>query len=161
MRVLAALLALLVIGACGGDPQPKEPKPPASATPTVTVPTMPASAREDTPGGAANFALYFVAVFNHAAQTGDSQPMTSIARNCKPCNSYADDFKRLKSQGGLADGPVWSLSKVSVSASRHPIEVDATLSLEDGSSDGPYRVTFVLNSKAPFAMRDLKLRDQP
>ena len=73
MRVVAALLALVVVAGCGGDPEPKEPKsvPTASTTPTATPPTMPAQAKENSPEGAAAFVKHYIDVFNYASNTGD------------------------------------------------------------------------------------------
>jgi hypothetical protein len=149
------LLAMLAVGACSSDPEPKEPKPSTtSATPTATAPTMPAQAKEDTPSGAATYVQYFVDTFNYAAQTGDVGLMRAAAPRCKPCNAYADDFQSQKAAGGLAESPVWTLSDVAIGASRRPIEIDATVAVldDDGS---PYKLTFVLNEGAPFELRNI------
>jgi hypothetical protein len=161
MRVLAALVALLLVAGCGGDPHPKEPKSSAtaSATPTITAPTMPAQAKEDTPSGAANFVDYFVRAFNYAAQTGDGQPMLAVAAKCKPCRQYAADFEKLKTDNKLASEPVWSLSDVSVGTSRNPIEVSAKVEVVGEDKAHPSALTFELNQKAPFEMRDIRFQD--
>ena len=150
------LVVLLTLGACSSDPEPKEPKRTAtSATPTASPPTMPAPAKEDTPSGAATFVNYFVATFNYAARTGDTTPMTRAAPNCKPCSKYADDFDRLASSD-RADEDVWTVKDLSIGASRNPIELDAKVSV---AGEGTTELTFVLNSKAPFEVRDIYMRD--
>lgn len=146
------LAGLLILGACTSDPQPKEPEPsPTTATPTATPPTMPAQAKKDTPEGAAAFVKHYVASFNFAARTGDVRAMSAVAGRCRPCSSYASDFSALSDQE-LADKDVWKIEQLSIGASRDPIELDATIAvLDEGTSD----LTFVLNSKAPFEIRDI------
>lgn len=147
------LAALLLLGACSPDPEPKEP-PTSSATPTAVVPTMPDQAKENTPEGAAAFVKHYIDVFNYAAQTGDDAPMKAIASRCVPCNEYAKDFRSLKSSGSLAHAPVWSLSDIKVETSHDLLEVNARVSvLNDARS--PYRLTFVLSKQPPFELRDI------
>jgi hypothetical protein len=151
------LAVLLTLGACSSDPEPKEPKRTAtSATPTATPPTMPAQAKEDTPSGAATFVNYFVGTFNYAARTGNATPMTNASPNCEPCLNYAKDFERLESSD-RADEDVWTVEDLSVGASRNPIELDAKVSV---AGEGVTELTFVLNSEAPFEIRDIYMRDK-
>ncbi|WP_332662819.1 DUF6318 family protein, partial [Aeromicrobium sp.] len=83
------LAALLTLGACSSDPEPKEPKRTASATPTATPPTMPAQAKEDTPEGAAAFVKHYIDVFNYASNTGDVEELSRLSSpDCKGCQSY-------------------------------------------------------------------------
>jgi hypothetical protein len=150
------LVTLLLVGSCS-DPEPKEPKSsPTSPTPTATAPTMPASAKKDTPSGAANFVNYFVATFNYAARTGEAAPMTAAAPNCKPCSEYANDFEHLKNSD-LADQDVWTIKDLSIGASRDPIELDADVAV---LGEGTWKLTFVLNSEAPFEVRDIYRRGE-
>jgi hypothetical protein len=151
------LAALLTLGACSSDPQPKEPKRTAtSATPTATPPTMPAQAKEDTPEGAAAFVKHYIATFNFAARTGDTQLMIAAAPRCKPCNQYANDFRKLKNNATLADDDVWTIKDLAVGPTRDPIEIDAEIAVLD---EGMSSLTFVLNSKAPFEIRSIYMRD--
>jgi hypothetical protein len=153
MRTIAlAIATLLLLGACTDDPEPIEPEPSKSSEPAAVAPTMPASAKEDTPSGAANFVAYWVATFNYGAQTGDVEPMLSQAGKCKPCNGYASDFKRL-APSDRAPEPVWRLSNVSVTADRDPIEVEAEVDI--AGEERPSTVVFVLNKRAPFELRDI------
>jgi len=150
------LAVLLTLGACSSDPEPKEPKRTAtSATPTASPPTMPAQAKEDTPSGAANFVNYFVATFNYAARTGDAAPMMDSAPSCEPCKKYAEDFERLGTSDRAAKD-VWTVEDLSVGASRNPIELDAKVNV---AGEGVSELTFVLNSNAPFEIRDIYMRD--
>jgi len=150
------LVVLLTLGACSSEPAPKEPKRTAtSAAPTATPPTMPPQAKEDTPSGAATFVSYFVGTFNYAARTGDAELMRKAAPGCDTCNKYAADFERLKTFDRATED-VWTVEDLSVGASRNPIELDAKVRVagEAGTSE----LTFVLNSKSPFEIRDLYIR---
>jgi len=152
------LAVLLTLGACSSDPEPKEPKRTAtSAVPTATPPTMPAQAKEDTPSGAATFVTYFVDTFNYAARTGDATPLTEVSPDCEPCRKYAKDFELLK-PADRADRNVWTVEDLSIGASRHPIELDAKVKV--AGEDGASNLTFVLNSNAPFEVRDIYMRDE-
>jgi hypothetical protein len=112
MKTLAALVALLVVGACG-DPQPKEPKPSASAsaTPTVTAPTMPAQAKENSPEGAAAFVKHYIDVFNYASNTGDVSELSRLSSpKCDGCQSYIKLYRDTYKAGGYFKDSDWKLS---------------------------------------------------
>jgi hypothetical protein len=155
------LLALLAVGACSSDPEPKEPKPSAtSATPTVSAPTMPASAKKDTPSGAANFVRHYIGLVNYAANTGDVRPMLAISSKCKPCQSYASAFEEEPADGERFAGILWTLNGIAVSRTRAPLEVDAQISAREGSASKDYTFTFVLSPKAPFAVGDIYMSEE-
>ncbi len=59
IRFVVAALLLVVVAGCS-DPEPVEPS--ATPTPTITVPTMPAQAKENTPEGAAAFVNHYIDV---------------------------------------------------------------------------------------------------
>lgn len=152
-----AIASLLLLTSCTGEPTPIEPKPSATAKPSVTPPAMPKTANEDTPSGAATFVGYWVSTFNYAAQTGDAGPMKKLSKECKPCTGYADDFESLQSSE-RPKALAWSLSEVRVGPSRDPIEVVAKVQVLD--EDKTYPLTFVLNSNAPFKVMDIYDRDK-
>ena len=68
MLKLVVATSLLVLVAGCTDPEPKEPKPTTSATPTATAPTMPEQAKENTPEGASAFVA-------HARSRGLAAPL--------------------------------------------------------------------------------------
>jgi hypothetical protein len=149
------LVTLLLVGSCS-DPEPKEPKSsPTSPTPTATAPTMPASAKKDTPSGAANFVRHYIDVFNYAANTGDVGPMQAIADDCVPCDGYAGEFTKLADKGDLVSGELWDLRGVAVSRTRSPLEVDADVNAREGTTQNPYTFTFVLSPSTPFRVKDI------
>ncbi|MGH8527565.1 MAG: DUF6318 family protein [Gammaproteobacteria bacterium] len=153
MRSFALTLAtLFLLTSCTDDPKPIEPTPSASATPTQTEPTMPPSAREDTPSGAANFVDYWVDTFNYGARTGEVQPMLEDAGDCKPCRGYARDFESLP-RSKRPKGSAWTLTEVRVGPNRDPIEVVAEVRVLGESKI--YPLTFVLNPNAPFKLTDI------
>jgi len=151
----------LLVAGCGG-PAPKvlEPKAAPTATITVPVPKMPASAKADTPSGAANFVSYFVATLNYGAQTGDTGPLIAIVSpSCKSCREYAVDFERFKANHTLHHKPVWTLIDVAVGPSRDPIEVEGTLKALNAGADSA-ALTFRLNEKAPFELREIAYQEK-
>lgn len=126
MRMLATLLALLVIGACGGDPQPKEPSGPttSSATPTIAVPTMPAQAKENSPEGAAAFVKHYIDVFNYAANTGDVTELSRLSSpTCEGCQSYIKLYRDTYKAGGYFKDSDWKLDDFEVEQSGSAINV--------------------------------------
>lgn len=158
MRSFAlAAAALLLLASCTDDPEPIEPKRPATSSPEATEPAMPDSAREDTPSGAANFVDYWVSTFNYGAQTGDVKPMLSHADDCKPCKGYASDFRSLQAKK-RDKGKAWTLTNVRVGPERDPVEVLADVRVLE--EDKVYPLTFVLNSRAPFELVDIFEREK-
>lgn len=108
------LAALLTLGACTSDPEPKEPKRTAtSATPTATPPTMPAQAKEDTPEGAAAFVKHYIDVFNYAASTGDVEELSRLSSpDCKGCQSYIKLYRDTYKAGGYFKDSDWKAAKL-------------------------------------------------
>ncbi|MEV7396646.1 DUF6318 family protein [Aeromicrobium sp. NPDC092404] len=106
------LAALLTLGACSSDPEPREPKRTAtSAAPTSAPPTMPAQAEEDTPEGAAAFVKHYIDVFNYAASTGDVEELSSLSSpNCKGCQRYIKLYRDTYAAGGYFRDSDWRLS---------------------------------------------------
>ena len=112
MRVVAALLALVVVAGCGGDPEPKEPKsvPTASTTPTATPPTMPAQAKENSPEGAAAFVKHYIDVFNYASNTGDVTELSRLSSpKCDGCQRYIKLFRDTYAAGGYFKDSGWKI----------------------------------------------------
>jgi hypothetical protein len=153
MRSFALAIATLVmVSSCTHDPGPIEPTESAPPDQAPTEPTMPDSAKENTPSGAANFVDYWVSTFNYGAQTGIVEPMLSSAGACKPCRGYAKDFRSLPSNE-RATGEAWTITNVRVGPERNPIEVEADVRVLD--EDEIYPLTFVLNSRVPFELVDI------
>jgi hypothetical protein len=158
MRVVAALVALLVVAGCAGDPQPKEPKPSTtvSASPTVTVPTMPAQAKEDTPSGAAAFVKHYIDVFNYAANTGDVDELSKLSSpKCDGCQSYIREFGSLRAKGKLIVGPLWKLTKVEVTTTKNPLQVTTGVNARVGAGAKRYKFDFTLSNSPPFEIDDV------
>lgn len=113
-----ALAAVLLLGACSGDPSPKEPTETASKptpTSTATLPAMPDQAKEDSPEGAAAFVTYWVKVSNYAAATGDVKELSRLSSpNCEGCQSYIDLYRETYERGGYFIGGDWRLEEVNI-----------------------------------------------
>lgn len=131
----------LVLAACSGDPQPREPDPTTaapSATSTATPPAMPAQASEDSPEGAAAFVTYWVQVSNYAAATGDVTELSRIsAPDCSGCQKYIDLYRDTYEAGGYFKGGDWKLGTLSIEVSDS--ESFATTTVAVGA--GTYRAT--------------------
>src|SRR4051794_19930833 len=113
MRVLAALLALVVVAGCGGRPHPQKPKSSttASATPSATPPTMPAQAKENTPEGAAAFVKHYIDVFNYASNTGDVAELSRLSDpKCGGCQNYIKLYRHTYEAGGYFKDSDWKLT---------------------------------------------------
>ncbi len=110
LRLVVAASLLVVVAGCS-DPEPKEPKPTPSATPTVTAPTMPAQAKENTPEGAAAFVDHYIDVFNYAASTGDVEELsrTLRRRSAKAARSTSSSIETPTRGGGYFKGGDWTL----------------------------------------------------
>ncbi|MCW2801415.1 MAG: hypothetical protein JWQ70_2887 [Aeromicrobium sp.] len=107
------LVALLVVGACGSDPQPKEPKSTAtaSATPTISVPTMPAQAKENSPEGADAFLRHYVDVLNFASRTGNVSELSRLSSpKCVGCQRYIALYRDTYKSGGYFKDSDWTFS---------------------------------------------------
>ena len=105
-RVVTALLLMLLVG-CSSDPEPKEPGP--SAKPTITAPTMPPQAKENTHEGAAAFVDHYVKVLNYAAATGDVEELSRLSSpKCDGCQKYIKLYRETYEAGGYFKGGEWS-----------------------------------------------------
>lgn len=104
--VVAASLFVLVAGCT--DPEPKEPKPTTSASPTATVPSMPAQAKENTPEGASAFVAHYIDVSNYAASTGDVEELSRLSDvRCDGCQKYVKLYRDTYAAGGYFKGGDW------------------------------------------------------
>ncbi|KAA1398237.1 DUF6318 family protein [Aeromicrobium ginsengisoli] len=155
------LVALLTLGACSSDPEPKEPKRTAtSATPTATPPTMPAQAKEDTPEGAAAFVKHYIDVFNYAASTGDVEELSRLsAPGCKPCKRYADKFRAIYAKGDRISVRLWDLHDDEIELVGDT-RVNADMDVNEGTIKR-YRFGFDLSPKAPFVLRNITILEKP
>lgn len=110
-RLVVAALLLVLVGGCSSDPEPKEPKP--SAKPTITAPTMPAQAKENTDEGAAAFVDHYVQVLNYAAATGDVDELSRLSSpDCQGCQSYIKLYRETYKVGGYIKGGEWKLGEL-------------------------------------------------
>lgn len=129
------LAALLTLGACTSDPEPKEPKRTAtSATPTSTPPTMPAQAQEDTPEGAAAFVKHYIDVFNYASNTGDVEELSRLSSpDCKGCQRYIQLYRDTYKAGGYFRDSDWTLSNVELEVTGDVTNVFALATSDAGT----------------------------
>jgi hypothetical protein len=117
----AALLVLLVVSGCGGDPQPKI-APPPSTSPSAPVsssssaptrpsgpvePTMPALAKQDSAAGAKAFVKYYWQVVNYALSTGEIERLHELTNpDCTPCQSGIRSIADVYDGSGSISGGV-------------------------------------------------------
>ena len=155
------LAALLTLGACTSDPEPKEPKRTAtSATPTATAPTMPAQAKEDTPEGAAAFVKHYIDVFNYAASTGDVEELSRLSSpDCAPCSKYADRFEDIYSRGDRISTRLWKLHNNKFELVGNT-QVNADIDVDEGTIKR-YKFGFGVTSKPPFELTNITILEKP
>ncbi|MEO6472506.1 MAG: DUF6318 family protein [Aeromicrobium sp.] len=113
MRVIALFIATtLLFSGCGKD-EPKEPK--HSAEPTITAPTMPSAAQDNTVDGAVAFVKHYVEVFNYASNTGDVKELQRLSDpKCEGCNKYIELYKGTYEAGGYYRNSNWRLANFQV-----------------------------------------------
>ena len=156
MRSIAlAIAAVLLLASCSDDPEPIEPT--ATRGPSDTPPTLPASAREDTPGGAANFVKYWIEVSNYAAQTGDTSELKEISdTDCAGCEKYIDLYESIYSNGGSIKGATRRLGEVDMEITGREVLVRGDVRAEEGryrdSKDESERVSKANVTPVEFAV---------
>jgi len=113
-----ALAAVLLLGACSGDPSPKEPTETASKptpTSTATLPAMPDQAKEDSKEGAAAFVDHWIQVLNYSMATGDVRELSRLSHDdCAGCREYIDAIRTMYQSGGYRNGGDWDIDSVRV-----------------------------------------------
>jgi hypothetical protein len=131
LAVVAA--ACLVVGGCGGSPEPKSlpkssPSPSVSASPTP--PVMPAAAKEKTDQGAAAFARHFVAAINYVARSGDADALLAISSpTCVSCKSIAERGQTTYANGGRIEGEGWKVLRANVAPNQPHTRVFVDLTI--------------------------------
>lgn len=109
--LVAGVLAVGVLGGCGGTPDaapPPSSSAPPSASATPTAPVMPDAARQNTKAGAVAFVKFYIAAFNHAQTTGDVSTLKTLgAKQCVSCNAVLRAIRRTYSAGGHSVGGDW------------------------------------------------------
>ena len=129
------LAATLLLGACSGDPEPKEPSPSATSQPTSTAtpPAMPDQAKEDSPEGAAAFVTYWVQVLNHASVTGDVRALSQASSSgCSGCEKYIKKIESVYAAGGYFKGGNWELGRQHVTGYSDEVRIAVELKIERG-----------------------------
>lgn len=115
LRKSFAVMALVLLSACSGDPEPREPAPSPSASPTATPPDMPDLANEESDEGAAAFVAHYVDVFNFAATTGDVTRLRELSSSaCEGCSAYIDLYRETYEAGGFFRNSDWSIRDIAV-----------------------------------------------
>lgn len=105
---LVPVLALAVVGcSASGEEQSPGSVPSLSpvATPTASVPPLPAAAQGDGPEAASEFAKYYLGLVTRAFATGDSATLRSLSdAGCEGCQALAAAVDELAAQGRRAEG---------------------------------------------------------
>jgi hypothetical protein len=122
-RLLGAVVLLLVLAGCGGDPKadptttPSTPATsPASTTPSP--PVMPEAAKANTKAGAVAFVRYYVELINYAQRTGVIDELAKIEdAACASCTKVRETLTDIYGSGGHIQGGDWT-AKVQSAAPR-------------------------------------------
>jgi len=116
-----AVLTLLALAACSGDPAPIEPSAASSSSPaaarptsTLTPPQLPKQAERKDATGAAAFAGYWIHVLNFAVGSADPDPIQAISMpTCEGCESYVQQIESDRENGIRSEGFKWTPTSVS------------------------------------------------
>jgi hypothetical protein len=126
LRRIAALVVVgLLVAGCGGsdDPPSPGPSPSGSTAPSASAsgsaPVMPEAAKANTKAGAIAFVRFYVAAFNHARITGDTDPLGSLGTGrCVSCKDVRAAIDKTYAAGGHATGGRWVIDAAQVSRAR-------------------------------------------
>jgi len=115
LRKSFAVMALVLLSACSGDPEPREPAPSPSASPTATPPDMPELANEESDEGAFGFATHFIESMNYSVNSGVTEPLTALSsKSCESCRSYIETIQSDAQHGTTVRGFRWTIANGSV-----------------------------------------------
>jgi len=115
--VLATLLALGTLAACGSQdpPTPADPSTTItspSTTPGPVVPTMPAAAFRHDKAGAIAFTKYYWAMVDYAQASGDTSQLAPVAASsCAACKGGVSSIDAISSAGGASRGGLHLIRK--------------------------------------------------
>ena len=139
MRPFAlAIAALLLLSSCTDEPEPIEPTIAPSVKQSATPPTIPESARKNTPAGAANFVRHWIDVSNYSARTGDTKQLRALSeRGCEGCNAYIKLYEATYAKGGYFRGGDRKIGEVDLEIGEDEVYVRGELRAAEGS----YRTT--------------------
>jgi hypothetical protein len=118
--VVVVAVVVAVVGCSSGDSSPTElpagssapqsssppSNPPSTAVttpPPAAAPTLPATARADTPTAAESFARYYIEVLDYASHTGDVGLLRQLGA-CGTCRAQADGIEMFFKTGGHVEG---------------------------------------------------------
>jgi hypothetical protein len=136
---VAAIAALLFAAACSGEPEVLEPDAgatsPSSSDTVLQAPEQPASARENSPSGAATFTSYWLSVSDYASLTGDTAELERISSPaCGACAEFIELFRDTYSNGGSFTGGQQELTDVTTEeVSPRETVVRAEVDLSEGT----------------------------
>lgn len=159
LRLVVAASLLVVVAGCS-DPEPKEPKPTPSATPTVTAPTMPAQAKENTPEGASAFVAHYIKVSNYAASTGDVEELSRLSDpKCTGCQEYIKLYRDTYKAGGYFKGGDWRIGSLSLNFDPAETQVETHMSAPPSkyrtSSSSPEKDASADESQLSFTVKKI------
>jgi hypothetical protein len=108
--VAAAVLPLLATG-CSDDPQPKfEPSPSDSPSESNSDPAEPKAWEVKSEKGAVAFATHWIDVFNGAAASGDTEPLTELSSPaCQTCMNFVALIDGIYADGGQYKSAGWAV----------------------------------------------------
>lgn len=127
-RTLAALGAVtLLLGGCGGDPQPRVEQFPTAPT---TSPTKSASAK---PMSAEDQIRRYINLSLQAQAQGDTSGLRDAFPVCKSCLRMADHIERIYGQGGFIHPGTWKVKDIGLAGHVGPrYEYDLSIVAKPG-----------------------------
>jgi hypothetical protein len=114
--VIPAVVLLLALAGCGGDPKADPSSSPSSpsTSPVSTAPSapvMPEEAKADTKAGARAFVKYYIELINQAQATGDVDALaTAEDPGCRSCANARQTLNSIYGTGGHIEGGEFTAS---------------------------------------------------
>ncbi|GAB3197244.1 hypothetical protein GCM10027062_08560 [Nocardioides hungaricus] len=107
--VVAAVVLVLGLAACSGDPEPRV-APPSPTVPSTTgtsvqiPPQMPAVAKGTDAAAAEAFVRFYQDTVNYAQQTGDVKALRMLGLKCRGCDAGIEFITDVYEGGGTING---------------------------------------------------------
>ena len=116
LKVIASTicgLLLCTLNACGGEsPKPKPLGATSSPSRPSAQPTIPDAVKQKNKAGVKAAVEAFVAAWNHAAATGETEPLEAIStKDCVKCVAAAKVARETYARGGRYVGTDWSINR--------------------------------------------------
>lgn len=124
--MIGALAVLLMLSACGTDPEP-------SPTPEPTPPQAPAIVSENSEEGAEAFVRHYIAVSNYATVTGDTTELQQLTHSqCEGCSIIIEYIDEIYDAGGFVTDNSWVIGDIETEMTTSDVFISAEITTTSG-----------------------------